>query len=184
MGTNNFHVENASSPMFVLMNDDDEWFYEDALENITQVIGLEETSCKDRHELRSYPSRVLGKLEKRITVTTGVVANEEEDIRITLLAVARSGYYAGMALDWTVEIHDDYYDFFDYEEWYNYIMEERKFTDERKTDIVREVGDISDELIQKVEEVYELYTEKIRKVGQFSNGEAVYEKITNKKEIK
>ncbi len=55
---------------------------------------------EDQHELRSFPSTVLGRL----------YAEKEYkgfSVGVTLTAVARSGYYEGANLDWNIEYEFD-----------------------------------------------------------------------------
>ena len=92
MATSNFHNVNASRIFAVDL--EDEFDYENIILNLESALACIpeyiEGACWDRHELRSYPSKVLGRLQKD---------------NVEVYVIVRSGYYSGCNLDW-----DIYYD--------------------------------------------------------------------------
>lgn len=96
MATSNFQNENASRIYAVDLEND--WDYDDLISNLEfELSNMPEYRDKgrDRHELRSYPSKVLGSLI---------------DGDVQVVAIVRSGYYSGCNLDWDFYFNDEDFD--------------------------------------------------------------------------
>lgn len=97
MGASNFHhVGTDKIYAFAMSYEDengdiaypDEYDYHDEIENVKfslqRVVGLWETKRRDEHELRSYPSRVLGAADRG---------------HVMIMCTARAGYHEGGCFD-------------------------------------------------------------------------------------
>lgn len=183
MGTSNFHRVNASKIYAVLMNqpaDEDGEYYapeqrdiDEFVEYLRDRLGEVEHADfypdgKDPHELRSFPSLVVGRIISKSTFAGGLIGAE-----IIVTAVMRSGYYEGACLDWHIskqiggeefdeEIDLSYYDLdpleteateFDLEHWFE--GEEKR-------------------LIGFVEKTFSDVSYPMEVVATFPNGETIY----------
>ena len=116
MGTRNFHNENATHIFAVTFSDyedeetgemvQDEFGFDDLVDNLTdelEALPKPKNNIRfidggtDSAELRSYPSKVLGKLR-------AYGQYKSIDVVIEVVAVIRSGYYEGVNLDWVYKI--------------------------------------------------------------------------------
>lgn len=201
MGTNNFaSPSNAKDYYVVLTNREeeidgetqyfapDEWEIDDLKDNILSDIkaqgGFEsrDTFCD-----RNYERTALGELEE-----TRVYADVEVGVRV--VAVLQNAYYEGATLDYLIYVTVEG------DEWK---YSTGSYFDENIESILDEVGEIQsyrglnngmvsiirpkvesfleatiDTLSEKMDNILEAYSEhKLKKVGQFSNGEAVYQKV-------
>jgi hypothetical protein len=169
MATNNFYKKNASY-FYVIDNEEgnfDIWeFIEDDILNDLAKLGYEDIRNENKWDERD--SKIIA--EKRFY---------EDDIEVKLYVIIRAGYYSGANLDWDFEIIDnegneikcgDYYenDFYDY-------IEDRKEKNEMKKQQKRIVKKLHKE-IDKLEKMFAKITTPYIKIGQFSNGEAIYQK--------
>lgn len=159
MGAPNFYNANAKYIYAVELNDDPD--YEMLIEDLHYEFGIEFKNDfieKDEWDNnRSYEGKIIGRIHK----TLG-----DEQIMINL--IVRNGYHAGVNLDWDAEfivMENDYEENYDLE-----CIDLDKFPN---------VRDEFHKAINKVEEIYEKLSTPLNKVGQFSNGEAVYEKANN-----
>ena len=88
MGTRNFHSVNASKVFSVLTGECEEWEYKHLIDNLTESLGKDPEFCagigKDEHELRSFPSTVIGTTSKNKYIA-GVM------VEVELTCIIRSG---------------------------------------------------------------------------------------------
>ena len=188
MGTSNFHRVNASKVFAVLMNqpalDDDgnetgdyyapgELEIDEFVEYLREQLAKNTTffpSSSDPHELRGYPSRVVGEIRSGTDFAGGLILGE-----IVITAVMRSGYYEGACLDWhiTKRIDGDEYD--DVSE---YDGREKDFpeidTESVHFDISNWFEAEEKRLIEFVENVFTRASMPMEVVATFSNGETIY----------
>ncbi len=183
MATSNFHNVNASK-IFAMTSDSenefeiDEFAYNDFIDNIDSALseaGYNDYTIDDPHELRSYPSRVLGSKSKD-------VCYDHFSVDITIFPVVRSAYYDGCNLDWflTIEMEG---------ETFNNISE---ITDENIEWVLRnndekhgkkaisnfraKLTTAAHALKTELETIYKNHTEPLTVVSRFSNGETIYQK--------
>lgn len=183
MGTSNFHRVNASKIYAVLMNQPtdedgeyyapDEWDIYEFVEYLRERLGEVEDaefypSGNDPHELRSYPSRVIGRIITEANFAGGLIP-----ARIIVTCVMRSGYYEGACLDWHVnelvggEDTNGEFDISDYGLTY----EEMGIA---KFDIEHWAEGEYKRLTAFVEKVFADVSNPMEEVATFSNGETVY----------
>lgn len=190
MGTNNFYTRNASKYFVVLTN-----YEEDILDENNEPTGETQTvscdeydrddltnllrekladikDCKEddyfdrqsQYDLKSYPSIYVTSVTKDFTIVTdsgiGITITIFIDIFI------RSAYYEGATLDWECRVEIDSTDP-DIEDQF------REFIDEK-------VKPIKSKLIEDIEKVFGEISTSYIKTAQFSNGEAIYEKVKTK----
>lgn len=186
MGTSNFHSKNSGRIFSVKL--EEEWDYDDLKANLySELNGSVAKSRgyhfseggKDIYELRSYPSHVVGIIFK-VTKICGI------DVSVGVQSVIRSGYYEGCNLDWAVICVIGYNTFEDEEIDIKEIEFEIKYENDninvgmskiQARNIKKWIDKTRDELVKYVEEIYTQYSEPLRVVAQFSNGETIYEKV-------
>jgi hypothetical protein len=183
MGTSNFHRVNASKIYAVLMNqpaDEDgeyyapeEWEIDEFVGFLRELLGEVQDADfypdgNDPHELRSYPSHVIGRIITEANFAGGLIP-----ARIIVTCVMRSGYYEGACLDWhyTEEVNDEEidgdFDITDYD-LTNEEMGVALFNIEHWAD-----GEYK-RLTTFVEKVYSDLSNPMEVVATFSNGETIY----------
>ena len=161
MSTNNFYFKNF---LYTVDDSDDiEGFeYEDTKDNILADLGVDEylaskvlgvQSNQDSDELRSYPSSHIQEYL--------IGDSKKYDNSICLELVVRSGYYSGYNYDVNIV---------EYDTWGNFLNVNSK--DIEMTEKQRKT---LNKVLSHIQKVLELYTTPLKKVGQFSNGEAVYQ---------
>lgn len=155
MSTSNFHNVNAKNVFAVEI--EDEYDFDDLRDNLFHELGLE-LGGYDADELRSYPSSVVGNL---------IVG----DVRISV--IIRSGYYTGCNLDWAIQ----YGDYDDYNDYCDMINCDDTLTDTEKARFKLTTKNVTHLLIDKVEKVFTNFSQPLRRVATFSNGETIYEKV-------
>jgi hypothetical protein len=175
MATSNFHNVNASAIFAVRL--EDEWAYDDLVENLTSELNNDanyvDYGKTDKHELRSFPSRTLGSIRKY---------HQYKDfyVEVCVTPVIRSGYYEGVNLDWNVDyaINGDVYDMDELENGIGYntalpISKIKVYASlaEKKVEKLR------NEMVEKLESLYNDYSEKYGVTAVFSNGETIYHKL-------
>jgi hypothetical protein len=189
MATNNFHNVNANRIFAVLMGYEDsetnefiepsDYEYDDLISNLKSELK-EKFGYVYNNEtvdfLRSFSGSVIGGVSEEKTYM-GV------EVRVKLIAVIRSGYYQGANLDYEIEYSADGYenDEFDgvIDEW---VYQANKYNNNglvqaNRSKVENWLENTKNEMIEKLEKIYSEYSDvKLVKVGQFSNGEAVYEK--------
>lgn len=172
MSTNNFHNKNASR--IFAFEVADEWDWNDMKLNIRSELkakGWVNDDSTPNSELRSYPASVISrKTEEHFT-----------GLALTVKAIVRSGYYMGGNLDWELEWSMQGSDWDepnekDIEDGIAYWRGHRRLAKAHASKAMTWSEDIKDKLITELETIYEQFTTPLRKVAQFSNGEAIYEK--------
>jgi hypothetical protein len=203
MGTNNFHNENASKIFAVLMGREEHLLDDEGNETEeTEYIYPDEWECDDLKSNVLYSLKAIAEKSKTIyfwksgnanflqSFEGGILGslNIDKDYlgitcQVEVTAVLRSGYYEGANLDWELTLYADGYesceitDFLD--EWE---YQARKYNGIGLVSMNRDhvenwANQALTNLTEEVEKVFEEFTEiKLKKVGQFSNGTAVYER--------
>jgi hypothetical protein len=173
MATSNFHNVNASKIFAVEI--EEEFDYDDLIENLTSEFSAKESfrsGGSDEHELRSYPSKVLGSLFKSANF-----GDIEVCTQISL--IVRSGYYSGVNLDWQLK-HTvcgeevsvgDFKDVADYWSRLN-----KGLVTIQSKNAEKWAEKTAEELIAEVEKVYKDFSTPLDVVARFSNGETIYKK--------
>ena len=159
MGAPNFY--NANAKYIYAVETEEDMDYDFFIEDVCNLMEEEFKSDFDRRDEwdnnRNYGGKIVGKVHKQVG-----------DEHLTIKIIVRSGYHAGVNLDWDAEfivMENDYEENYDLE-----CIDLDKFPD---------VRDEFHKTINKVEEIYAKLSTPLNKVGQFSNGEAVYEKANN-----
>jgi hypothetical protein len=176
MSANNYHNVNTSK--VYSFNAGDDYACDDMESNIQNELELlHQAGVEDPDELRSYPSRVLGYLEEYEAFR---VKWDDVELVMRIFPVIRAGYYDGGNLDWFIQAEDVFgHDISDIE----YILPSGITSDERDramAEIGAWVSSTKTKLITKVERVYNIYTNALKHIGTFSNGEAIYQ-LSNQK---
>lgn len=173
MGASNFHKANASKYFVIQTNNNLEFDLD--FDYIQSELNLSDTKHKDEHELKSYPSKVLG--EKSITNSFD---NNSVNVSVYVYLIYRSGYYEHGCIDWTVE---------------SFINGNPIFSDDDISDEIRQVigydnvgrvlttelishilEQMQQSLIKEVEDKLESITISFHNFATFSNGETIYTK--------
>ena len=177
MATNNFHSIRGN---YFTIEPADEFEYEDTRDNIrTELEGLAGIVYEQLEEsedgLRSYPGTVIAGL---------TLKNSREDIYAECKIVARSGYYSGINFDPVVAFYNagtgEYIDRDEIDA--DEIISAAEYTHDRTVSkkaaeaTVRRLERDAARLEKTAGQVLARYTTPLIKVGQFSNGEAVYER--------
>ena len=174
MGASNFHNQNASRIFAFEIEDEWEWDDKkiDIKESLKEMkdVQFRDWGGNDPHELRSYPSSVLGALS---------VSREYNgvDVCINLTAIVRSGYHCGGNLDWnlTFDINGDEQDEVDFTDSFEYYLETSRENALRISGYAEKWAKKEGEkLIEKLEELYKNVTTPLTVVATFSNGETIY----------
>ena len=175
MATSNFHNVNASAIFAVRL--EDEWAYDDLVENLTSELNNDadyvDYGKTDKHELRSFPSRTLGSIRKY---------HQYKDfyVEVCVTPVIRSGYYEGVNLDWNVDytINGDVYDMDELENGigYNTALPISKIKVYAKL-AEKKAEKLKNQMVEKLESLYNDYSEKYGVTAIFSNGETIYHKL-------
>jgi hypothetical protein len=120
--------------------------------------------------LRGYDGHIFGTVEK-------LAESHKNYVSITL--VCRAGYYHGVNIDYIVnymnEDGESVTDLDDFETWVPEKQEYKTLSNTERKRLESQARSMS----KKLHKVISQYTEGLRKVGTFSNGEAVYEKAGN-----
>ena len=175
MATSNFHNVNASAIFAVPL--EHEFDYEDLvctleseLSNNPDYVDYGKT---DKNELRSFPSRTLGSIRKY---------HQYKDfyVEVCVTPVIRSGYYSGVNLDWNVDytINGDIYDIDELENGIGYntalpISKIKVYSSlaEKKAEKLK------NDIVEKLEAIYNNYSDRYGVTAVFSNGETIYHKL-------
>jgi hypothetical protein len=174
MATSNFHNENANKVFTIEIEDQED--YDFLLYSLNHRLKQNKnyfSGGEDTTELRSYPSQVLGQLCK-----SKMFGDIECQVSITM--VIRSGYYSGANLDWIPSFIMNGYeiDNSDISDNVNYYSEMKAGMRTIQTKNISNWYDRTmEELVKKVEDMYEELTTPLKVVAHFSNGETIYEKI-------
>lgn len=169
MGTSNFHNVNASKIYACSIGENDSRYcdFEELKEQVIYMLEnnknyFEGFDVSDSHELRSYPSTVIGSLSKA-----------KNNMRVTISAVIRAGYYADANLDWIIEyenVHTSNKILGDLvqtcEQWYEPV---------KKSDI-KWLETTANKLIKQMESIFAKISDPLDVIARFSNGETIYRK--------
>jgi hypothetical protein len=175
MATSNFHNVNASAIFAVPL--ENEYDYEDLVCNLESELGNNpdyvDYGKTDKNELRSFPSRTLGSIRKY---------HQYKDfyVEVCVTPVIRSGYYSGVNLDWNVDyaINGDIYDIDELENGIGYntalpISKIKVYSSlaEKKAEKLK------NDIVEKLEALYNNYSDRYGVTAVFSNGETIYHKL-------
>ena len=101
-----------------------------------------------------------------------------------MIPVIRNGYYAGVNLDWIIQLNFNYNDCITGHNWKEQLTQviswnyKDKNTRNAMTDkAIKWAEKNLDAIVKDLEEIYTLLTQPMEKVAQFSNGEAVYHRV-------
>jgi hypothetical protein len=175
MATSNFHNVNASAIFAVPL--ENEYDYEDLVCNLESELSNNpdyvDYGKTDKNELRSFPSRTLGSIRKY---------HQYKDfyVEVCVTPVIRSGYYSGVNLDWNVDytINGDIYDIDELENGIGYntalpISKIKVYSSlaEKKAEKLK------NDIVEKLEALYNNYSDRYGVTAVFSNGETLYHKL-------
>ena len=175
MATSNFHNVNASAIFAVPL--EHEFDYEDLVCNLESELSNNpdyvDYGKTDKNELRSFPSRTLGSIRKY---------HQYKDfyVEVCVTPVIRSGYYSGCNLDWNVaySINGDTYDIDELENGIGYntalpISKIKVYSSlaEKKAEKLK------NDIVEKLEAIYNNYSDRYGVTAVFSNGETIYHKL-------
>ena len=175
MATSNFHNVNASAIFAVPLEND--FDYEDLVDNLKSELkdnsDYVDYGKTDPNELRSFPSRTLGSIRKY---------HQYKDfyVEVCVTPVIRSGYYSGVNLDWNVDytINGDIYDIDELENGIGYntalpISKIKVYSSlaEKKAEKLK------NDIVEKLEAIYNNYSDRYGVTAVFSNGETIYHKL-------
>jgi len=175
MATSNFHNVNASHIFACSL--ENEWDYEDLVCNLESELNnhkdYSDYGKTDPYELRSFPSRSLGSFSNSVTI-------EDDEVEVYVTPVIRSGYYSGVNLDWNVDyaINGDIYDIDELENGIGYntalpISKIKVYSSlaEKKAEKLK------NDIVEKLEALYNNYSDRYGVTAVFSNGETIYHKL-------
>lgn len=174
MSAPNFYNANASK--IFMVSCDDEFSYDDAKDNVfydLKSLGWNRIDKWDGE--RNYSGCMFSEKSKRVSIGKFWVD-------VTVRAIIRSGYFADANFDWDIEIDGTEYDLECYDESealdslessYEY-WDNPGFCKIQAKNLVKKVEKAVSELSEELESVYDKYTEKLIRIGIFSNGEAIY----------
>lgn len=148
MSTNNFYKKNASK-YYACGNEGYQMLENELKDEFSSSVNLWE-----KDGLRSYDGKIVSQITKNIG-----------HFQIVCDVIIRSGYYAGVNLDWAIMITDEndgmQFEFGYYE----------------NKDLPKYMHVSVDNIIKKVEKVFERYSTPLVRTAVLSNGEAIYQKI-------
>lgn len=151
----------------------EDWECKDFMKNIAMEFDIEPYKTIDPHELRSYPSHVLGGFNEN-KIIAGV------DVSINIYAVLRSGYYDGACLDWFTEIYLGGNEISSIDEIQGemaYYIENKGMAAIQGQNAAKWAETALEALTAKVEAVFKKYCEhELVVMATFSNGETIYQK--------
>lgn len=166
MGASNFHYVNASKVYYFGMcdnHDECEYEYHRVIGEVRESLPKIYPNSKfifgmgsDPHELRSYPSSVIGTL-----CTSTEIAGC--DITVYATIVARSGYYEGACLDYHMWTEVD-----------GSVCDIDEIIDEDAIDWIKQTND---NLSGSIEKLFTIEAQQMIPIATFSNGETVYKSI-------
>ena len=177
MATSNFHNVNASAIFAVQLEND--FDYEDLVDNLKSELNNDsdyvDYGKADHNELRSFTSRTLGSIRKY---------HQYKDfyVEVCVTPVIRSGYYSGVNLDWNVDylingdVSYDSPDFYIDDIAYCGNLPKSKATQYAKL-AEKKAEKLKNQIVEKLESLYNDYSEKYGVTAVFSNGETIYHKL-------
>jgi hypothetical protein len=177
MATSNFHTVNATHIFACSL--ENEWDYEDLVDNLKSELSNDsdyvDYGKTDHNELRSFPSRTLGSIRKY---------HQYKDfyVEVCVTPVIRSGYYSGVNLDWNVDYlinGDASYDSPDF--YIDDIAHYGNLPKSKATQYAKlaekKAEKLKNQIVEKLESLYNNYSEKYGVTAVFSNGETIYHKL-------
>jgi len=191
MSTNNFLLKNADHYYAICMGNyedqlDFEMDFDGTIYNLMEELksaGVKTYDCeiKPRNGNRNFPEKYILTAEQEFPFMGFLY-------EIQVHIIARGGYYQGAILDWELDLscdvascedsveslmdeHDYYFEDIEREKLGLYRMNRKKLRDRLEKEV--------DTLIDKVESAFEKVSINLVKVGQFSNGEAVYREVND-----
>ena len=147
----------------------------DDVEASLSEAGFVDYTIPDPHELRSYPSRVLGSKEIN-QIIDGI------DITVNIFSVVRSAYYDGCNFDHftTIEFcHETYNNISEINDSdIEDVLKENKQKHGKKaiSNFKAKITTICHALKTELEAIYKNHTEPLTVTARFSNGETLYSK--------
>jgi len=175
MATSNFHNVNATHIFACSL--ENEWDYEDLVDNLTYEFKNHadwyDGNKSDPHELRSFPSRVLGSLTKDFSYN-------DFSLEVWVSPVIRSGYYEGVNLDWNAHyfINGNECDLDEIDRMLEYDTDYSPSKRKAYSLLVEKKAEkLRNELVEVTENIFEQYSDKLGVTARFSNGETIYHKV-------
>ena len=178
MGTSNFHNVNAGK---IFTNEcEEEWDYDYLKSNICSELENSKYHFRkdygtDSHELRSYPSHVLG------TIFSETKNYKDFTVEVSLIVVVRSGYYSGCNLDydWEYIVNGETTDELDFADIIEYQASYKRDNAKRYAKFAEQWAKSTLETMRiDLETIFEMYSDKYEVAAQFSNGETIYTKVS------
>lgn len=152
MSANNFYNVNAKYIYSVEYNENEyEYLIDDIKDIFKAKFGIE------FFEDFSYSSASRDYNGIRFGYIVKTIGHDE----IIVDTIIRSGYYLGANLDWDMKFYIDGYHEYTMDDIHKYPKLQKEFN----------------KVIDQVEDLYEKLSTPLNKVGSFSNGEAIYEKV-------
>jgi hypothetical protein len=179
MSTPNFH---SLSGHYFAIEAEDEFELDDTKLNITAELEAQpriytENLSEPEDDLRSYPGEAFAGIRLK---------NEREDIHAECKLIARSGYYSGVNFDYQSMIFNgydgEYYTLADLEPSDIVELAEgyhgRRITLKQAEATLRRLGRDIATLDKLAGQAIKEFTIPLIKIAQFSNGEAIYRRVT------
>ena len=175
MGTSNFHNENC----LYTIEAEDEFEYEDTVSNITSELGKDKEFYEDdsitlESELRSFPARSIGSFDLYFEYL-------EQQIKVTVVPLARSGYYSGANFDYEMNIECEYSNYNNISDCVDDLLEygcvHKGLLTAHRSSLENHINIWIAETVKKITDVYEMFTDHLKVTAQFSNGETFYAKV-------
>jgi len=179
MGTSNFNNDNARK--IYSITTEDEFIWQDTRDNIASELeaifgdNWYQSDTITIEELRSYPATSIGAIEQYVTIGN-------HTFTIEIISKIVSGYYEGFSLDYDIKISSDFCSYTTnetVEEAINdfiYELEIEGEVDEAKKRWTHQLNLELEDIIEKVEKVYQDNSDPLVAVATFSNGETIYQK--------
>lgn len=178
MSTPNFANNNASKYFVLEIEDDFEYdMQKECIQDYLSEHGYEQMDSRPHNENRSYPAVIIA--QKSMEKSFG-----DYTIEVIISVLIRSGYYAGVNLDWEIEIatpYDNFHDEIPEKDWIIDEFENEEYSRGFGTIQSKNVLNFIDKAIIKLSEETEEHlgklTETYVRTALFSNGEAMYQKV-------
>jgi len=167
MGTNNFYNRNASKIFACDLEGDDSYSFlkEGLLESLDKYFinqFCQNDSFDDNN--RNYPGIYIGNIDY-----------EYRNCLLRIKPVIRSGYYEGCNLDYEIEYRSEQDFCEDLEDLKNDLEHSKRPFKAVEKSFKKQLKLI----VKNLEKVFAENSTALNKVGQFSNGEAIYERSNN-----
>lgn len=177
MGTPNFMNKNASKHFVLEFEDDIEFdIQKENFQDFLMENGFDVDDSTPQDDNRSYPSICIASKSIEKTIA-------DNNIEVIIHVIIRSGYYAGVNLDWDIQIETDNSSFYNEDVTPDQVFDDfidlqfsEGFAKIQSKNVVKWIYKTIPTLIEEVETIYENVSETYNRVAVFSNGEAIYEK--------